>query len=371
MIDRGNYLAVKEFLAFQADVMQRDPLTVRNDETWLKHLLQWLDDRAIKDAPDIRPVFPRYMLTVHHRQTGAPFSARFIKRVCEMARAFFGWLVQTYPKRYATITAAWIQTLQSPRLPDELRKEHQAVTLETVRKILAVPVEAGDLALQRDKAAAAFLFLSGCRATAFATLTMDCVNIAERTVKQLPTMGVKTKNRKAAITALLPIPDLLQAVGEWDAYLRAHLPPTAYWYPVVRASFGSQTLTDRRPGEKRNRNLARRIEHLFTLAGLPPMSPHKFRHGHAVYGLGQAKEVSDLKAVSQNLMHSNIGITDGIYAVLSDNELRDKIAQLGHAAGHVGEGSAPAGSDHADPGARPFSEEEIAAAVELLRQIRK
>lgn len=41
-------------------------------------------------------------------------------------------------------------------------------------------------------------------------------------------------------------------------------------------------------------------------------SPHKFRHGHAVYALKMAKYVSTLKAVSQNLMHADLSITDGV-----------------------------------------------------------
>jgi integrase len=74
---------------------------------------------------------------------------------------------------------------------------------------------------------------------------------------------------------------------------------------------------------------------LFERTGLAPMSPHKFRHGHAVYGLKLAKEVGDLKAVSMNLMHSSIGITDSIYAVLSDRDMQQKIARLGQGTGQV------------------------------------
>ena len=36
-----------------------------------------------------------------------------------------------------------------------------------------------------------------------------------------------------------------------------------------------------------------------------------------------------LKAVSQNLMHSNISITDGLYGILSDNDIKGQIAALG------------------------------------------
>jgi hypothetical protein len=58
------------------------------------------------------------------------------------------------------------------------------------------------------------------------------------------------------------------------------------------------------------------------MVGLPYHSPHKFRKGNAVYALKLAKDIAALKAVSQNLMHSNISIADGVYGILSDNDVR-------------------------------------------------
>lgn len=71
------------------------------------------------------------------------------------------------------------------------------------------------------------------------------------------------------------------------------------------------------------------IRALFRLAGLPSLSPHKFRHGHAVYGMQYAKDYGDIKALSMNLMHSNTGVTDGVYAVLSDKETHKRISNFG------------------------------------------
>jgi hypothetical protein len=67
---------------------------------------------------------------------------------------------------------------------------------------------------------------------------------------------------------------------------------------------------------------------LFTTANLPYKSPHKFRHGHAVYALQRAKTMADYKAVSMNLMHDDIRVTDGIYAPLISDEVRQRVAQL-------------------------------------------
>jgi len=74
--------------------------------------------------------------------------------------------------------------------------------------------------------------------------------------------------------------------------------------------------------------LAKRIRKLSNLVGIEYKSPHKFRHGHAVYALLQAQTMADYKAISQNLMHGSIKVTDSIYAWLNDNQVKDRIASL-------------------------------------------
>jgi hypothetical protein len=48
----------------------------------------------------------------------------------------------------------------------------------------------------------------------------------------------------------------------------------------------------------------------------PCQSPHRFRHGHATYALKWCEDVADLKAVSQDLMHSSLILTHSIYSCL-------------------------------------------------------
>jgi integrase len=331
MINRDNYHDVLAYLAYHSDVLQHDPQSVVLYRSYLRVLLRWADETPFPQASMIRPVFPQYVVASGNEDADVPgqgFSQTFVKRVCGQARSFFKWAKQHLPKRYRLITREWIETLRPARLPGEIRKEHQAVTLEDVRKLMRVRVAPGDISTQRDKAAGAFLFLSGMRGGAFVTLRIACVNLSERTVMQLPEMGVKTKFKKAAITRLLEIPDLLEAVNEWDAFVRSRLPPDALWYPPTDSHFGKLVISARAVSDFRPSNLRVRLKHLFRAARLPPMSPHKFRHGHAVFGLTHAQNIADLKAVSMNLMHSNIGITDGVYAVLSDKEMQERIRHL-------------------------------------------
>jgi hypothetical protein len=41
-----------------------------------------------------------------------------------------------------------------------------------------------------------------------------------------------------------------------------------------------------------------------------------------------AKDVAALKAISQNLMHQNLSVTDGVYGILSENDVRKQIVGL-------------------------------------------
>jgi integrase len=129
------------------------------------------------------------------------------------------------------------------------------------------------------------LFLSGARSSAFTSLPIQAVDIKKRCLNQWPELGVKTKNRKRATTFLLPIPRLLEVVVARDDVVRTELPPTTPWYATIYNRWGEQRLMENSPGENRNQMLTKRLRRLFAAAGLVYKSAHKFRHGHAVYGL--------------------------------------------------------------------------------------
>ncbi|MBE3086017.1 MAG: hypothetical protein IMZ64_07355 [Bacteroidetes bacterium] len=67
---------------------------------------------------------------------------------------------------------------------------------------------------------------------------------------------------------------------------------------------------------------------LCNLAGVEYKSAYKFRHGHAVYALKHCRTMAEFKSVSQNLMHANMGITDGIYGKLVEDDVHNTILGL-------------------------------------------
>jgi len=322
MIHRQNYLDLRAFLHHCERELQLHPSTVERNRGALRHLLQWADDQPFPTARRIDPVYPACLVA-------RDLSPASIAKHLSIARAFYSYARDAWRIRYHDVTEHWISLLRPPRghrLESRL-EVREYYTLDDVRRLLAVSAET--LREQRAQAAVALLFLSGMRAGALVTLPLSCVDLPHRELRQLPEIGVHTKNGKAAVTYLLEIPDLLDVVSAWDARMRSQFAPDALWFPSVARSGGTllpyPTCRDNRASALRDDLCL-----LCQRAGLPYLSPHKLRHGHVVHALKQAHDLADLKAISQNVMHSSVTITDGIYGNLVGNDVRDTIARLGN-----------------------------------------
>jgi integrase len=88
-------------------------------------------------------------------------------------------------------------------------------------------------------------------------------------------------------------------------------------------------LNSNAPCVNRAKNLRDDLTLLCERAGIPYLSPHKFRHGHVVYARQFARTLEEMKAISQNVMHANMIVTDGIYGELVNNTVKNTIARLG------------------------------------------
>lgn len=326
MVNRGNWKLVKAYLKYRQEVAQLSEESLRMDECRLRHILEWADERPFQSVRSIRPTLPDYLQTSRIDGQGEELSPAYLKKVINAAHQFGQWLI-THQSGYKTSLALWLDTLKAPRRPQTEDRQHEAVTLEEIRKIAAAPVHT--VWEERIKAAAVFWFLSGIRVGAFVTLPIQSINLEERTVKQWPKLGVKTKFGKHSTTYLLNIPDLLKVLEDWDNKVRTNLPATGYWFAPLNSKTGEIDSEIHEIGKNRDMRARTDLKRWLAAAGLPYHSPHKFRHGFAVYGLKRAPDMAALKAVSMNLMHSNISITDGIYSILSQQDVKDQIAKLG------------------------------------------
>ena len=316
MINRDNWKHVKAYLKYRREVDQISKSSQRLEESWLRQLLEWADDISFEKVSSIRPAYPEFVLS---KKLSVIYSTHLIRS----AYRFFLWLVK-HRKGFSVITHAWMDTLKVPRVVVE-HKEHEAVTIEEIRAISLALVQT--LRERRIRASAVFWFLSGVRVGAFVTLPVSAIDLDTFTVKQWPKLGVRTKFSKHATTFLLDIPDLLDVVKEWDREVRAA--GAHFWFASVDPETGKIDSSVLEVGQHRNMKARKDLKEWLSRVRLPYHSPHKFRHGHAVYALKQAKDIQALKAVSQNLMHANLSVTDGVYGIHSDLDVKQQIAALG------------------------------------------
>ena len=329
MINRNNYLEVQAFLKFQREVKQSEERTVKSQWSRLRHLLEWADDKRFTDAYKIRPAYPTYLGNLKKEDGTLLVGAAHFSSCCKTARAFFSWAREEYHSHYKKIDQNWVLSLRPPKARSEQAelKKREIYEVEEVIRMATLPVES--LMLKRMQAAVAFLFLSGMRIGAFVSLPASCVDLDTLKVSQLPEKGVNTKNHKASITTLLNIPDLMEVVRSWNDFINANAAQDALWY-LHFTHQGEISMINPTVARIKTRqyDFIDDLKQLCLAAGVEYKSPHKFRHGHAVYALKRANNMMQMKAISQNLMHSTVGITDGIYGNLVNDDVHNVISSL-------------------------------------------
>ena len=329
MVNRENYLLIRSYLHYMSNSKMVAAVSVRRYWFYLRHLLLWLDETPLAKAPEKSLIFPRYLAVPEERKLlTSPLAPASMKKIIRVTKSFMEWIRTHHMELWSETIKEWTESLQPVRIPPRVNP-HVFITLEEVLRLVNHPNPTKDIALTRDQAAAAMLFLSGMRVGAFATLPIEAVDIPNRSIRQWIELGMSTKGQKSSTTYLLEIPALLDIVKRWDMFIRKELPPSAMWYTPIISHWGDHSLYSGKPGRNRVIAVEKRMRLLFQRAGIPYKSPHKFRHGHAVYALRRAKTMADYKAISMNLMHDDIRVTDGVYAPFLGDEVRQRIGQLG------------------------------------------
>lgn len=325
MIHRDNWIITNKYLDYRRDVLQNDIKTIRSGRVVLAHILNWADDKPFASAPKIRPTLPEYLLSVRRDGKPDPLSPAHMAKILTWARSLFEWLRLDHPSTFRQLSPSWIQSLRLRRSASVRSRVavRQYWSLDDVNRIVSYVPDT--LRKRRDLAALAFIFLSGMRGGAFVTLPIRSVDLVNNCVYQYPEWGVMTKNSKAGVTYLLPIPQLLDVVREWDTYVRAHANNhNVAWYASMDnlgLAIKPDDVVSGIAVAGRRGALYQGFRELCDLAGVAWKSPHKLRHGHGVYGLRHANNMEEYKAVSQNMMHDSVVTTDRTYSGLLNNDV--------------------------------------------------
>ena len=335
LINRRSYLWVSEFLKYLFVVRRLTESSIKRYKSYLRNLLIWSGEIPLNHAHMVKQPFTSYVNQRTYSRgniENKSLDLQTQKKIIITSRMFFRWAKDYHEKEFAHLPGYWINDLVPPKVFSN-NDAHKYVKLDEILQIASLPEDWDNLAFMRDRAAACLLFLSGMRCGAFASLPLEAINLSKMEVYQWPKeFHVRTKNKKRETTTLLMIPKLLKIVTEWDNYLRSQVPKeqwsTFLWYPPIQSNWGEMKLSFDIPGKNRYQALNKRLRRLFRRAKLEYKSAHKFRHGHAVYGVERCTTMAEYQALSRNLMHQSINITDEIYAGVELRERKQLIARL-------------------------------------------
>lgn len=123
-----------------------------------------------------------------------------------------------------------------------------------------------------------------------------------------------------------------QVEQHWDEHVRS-LPHDSLWYATL-AKDGMKVTATTNAYNGRKDAIEEDTRLICARANVPYLSPHKLRHGHVVYALKLAHNMAELKAISQNVMHSSVTITDQVYGKLIADDVKNIIGKLGTGAVH-------------------------------------
>ncbi len=344
VVNRNNWKLTKAYLEYRASIDQLSGGSLKAEKTYIRHLLTWADSTSFQKIYSKRPSFPEYLQKVRLDGNEGQFSIIHIKKILTAARRFFSWLTQNYSD-YKSLKTAWIQSLK-PKKIDPKPKKKESVTLDEILRIAAAPTE--NIIERRAKAAMCFLFLSGIRIGAFVSLPIKAIDLENGIVYQYPSLGVRTKNKKYGKTYLFDIPELLEVVKTWDKEIKEVLSEDGYWFAPLSPDTKEIDPTCNAIGEHRESLARRNLKNWLQKVGLKYHSPHAFRHGNIQFGMQNAKTIADYKAVSMNVMHSSMDITDNVYSQLGDQDIRNRIGGLNQKGGNS--------SNNADDTFRLFQE---------------
>ena len=250
---------------------------------------------------------------------------------------FFQWLSHQ-PSYKSKINITDVEFLKLPkekvRIAVAQKREHYP-TFEQIKQVISTIQINNEIDL-RDRALISFTLLSGMRDSAIVSLPIGCFNEQTLEVSQDPKKKVKTKFSKTIHSVLFKFDDdMLKYILDWVNYLKSEkqfsdIDPI---FPInkVGNAEGTHTFISNsiEPAFWQSLTSMRDIfKQRFENAGLEYFPPHCFRHLAVNMAISKCRDGHEIKAVSQNFGHEDVGTTLTTYGTLSNSRVKSIISEM-------------------------------------------
>lgn len=257
--------------------------------------------------------FKRHIMEQRAQRTGEPLSKATLYSTLTALRKFFHWLAGQ-PGYRAKLTYADAAYFNLPEKDVRVAKTNREPERPTPEQILHVirAMPFGTEIEQRDRAIVAFIFLTGARDRAVASLKLKHIDIATGKIEQ-DAREVNTKFGKTFTTFFFPVgEDVRLIVADWVAYLLT----TKLWglddplFPASKVEVGPNRQFHVAGLHRMHWSTAAPIRKIFkdafSRAKLPYFKPHSFRSTLATLAGQVCRTPEEYKAWSQNLGHEQV-----------------------------------------------------------------
>ncbi len=254
-----------------------------------------------------------------------------------LLKDFFKWL-SYQPSYKSKINPMEVEFLKLPkekvRIANSHKREHYP-SLGQVKEVVSTIQIRNELDM-RDRALISFTLLSGMRNSAICSLPLGCFDVNTLQVCQDPKRGVKTKFSKTINSLLFKFDDdMLNYILEWVRYLKEvkHFNDTDPMFPknkVENAQGANTFFSDSvEPAFWQSVTSLREVfKQRFKNAGLEYFPPHCFRHLAVNIAVAKCRNGHEIKAVSQNFGHEDVGTTMTTYGKISNTQVSSLISGM-------------------------------------------
>jgi integrase len=340
------------------------PTTIKGVE---KAIWEWEDFTKTADFRQFNEntaiAFKQDLLQRKNNRSGKTLALSTCLHYLNALSEFFLWL-SGQPGYKSKITPDKVAYLKLDRKQSKIASESAVVeypSLEQVKAVATSITVENEVDL-RDRALISFALLSGMRVEAIMSLPIQCIDLEEMEILQDPKQGVRTKFSKRNKSTLFNFDlTLISYIKEWAEFLveKKLFSPQDPFFPSTKIEQKSENdlvfIAEKvHPQPWKNTNSIREIfKKRFHHAGIKYFSPHSFRHLAIRLAFGRCTTAEELKAVSQNFGHENIGTTMLTYGTIREDEVKGIIKKMDFS------------------GETKANQEEIEQAIATLQKLKK
>lgn len=327
----------RNYFIFLREAHGRDEATIDGVAKSLarfEHATGWRDFGRFHREQAVN--FKRQLAEAVNARTGERLSKATVLATLRDLRAFFLWLAREpgFRKRIAYADADYFNLPDKDIAVARAQREPKVPTLEQVRHVLDT-MPTATLVERRNRALIAFTVVSVARVGALASFRLGNVDLDGGYVEQ-DARTVRTKAAKSFRTVFMPFDTTaMEIVVEWVRELRRDylfgpddplFPATAMGLDANGVFVPTGLL---RQGWATTGPVRDVFRQAFALAGLPYYNPHSFRSMIIRHAMAMGLTVEELKALSQNIGHSDVLTTVTSYGTVPAHRQAELIRSLG------------------------------------------